>query len=205
MKLCEGLLHIDLKMSSLLPSSTTVSGRQTVDGVTLGFLLGTFLEECAKAGLNWSLPTSQNAWRERLENGCHLSLCANPSDSENEVGYFCVPELFAGEADSGNDRGVYPGSFKLAKAVVIGVPQQVIIGATQLLPSDERICLLADYTGRITRNLIVIAAPMDLTGTVRPEYACEVPAGELVLLKTRDLVYNHIGNLCMSFSQQPVL
>ena len=50
-----------------------------------------------------------------------------------------------------------------------------------------------DQVGLITRSTLIQVAPLDAQGKVRVEYTLDVTAGELVLLKTRDLVYNYIG------------
>ena len=146
------------------------------DGVTLGFVLGPFLDECKGAGLDWTLPSDQRSWRTRLKKGSFLSITKDDSCSPQD-GHFYAPELFG--------DGKFSGSFKLAKAQVIGVPQQDAQGSYWSL--DE-------FRGTITRDLVVMAAPLDSNGVVASR-CVQVAAGALVLLKTRDLVYSYIGNI----------
>lgn len=94
-----------------------------MEGVTIGFILGAFLEECKQAKLDWSLPGDQEAWRSRLERG-HLSL--TPLEGQTSARHFRVPGLF------GDAENQYSGSFKLVQATVLG---------------------LADLKGLITRGL----------------------------------------------------
>ena len=98
-----------------------------------------------------------------------MSLSNQPNCSS--AGHHFIPDLFC---DSLNDptEQKYRGSFKLAKA-------QVLINLNDI--------------NNLTRDTILSAAPLDNTGKVRPEFAVNVTAGELVLFKTRDLVYNYIG------------
>ena len=53
---------------------------------------------------------------------------------------------------------------------------------------------LSDWTGVLDRGTWILAAPIDCGGISRPELAVAATAGELCLLKTRDLVYNLIGD-----------
>jgi len=156
-------------MPQLTNNETTLQVDRQCQGVTLEFILGAFLQECTRFGFDWSLPTDQTKWRARLSDFSYLSLSNQPDCSA--AGHHFIPELFSGHLDDPTEQK-YQGSFKLAKA--------------QLLVS-------LDDMKHIHRNTIVRAAPFDNLGQVRPEFAVTVTAGELVLFKTRDLVYNHIG------------
>jgi hypothetical protein len=150
-------------------NSSSSSNSSRCQGVTLQFILSTFLKDCSLSGFDWSLPTNQTTWRTRLTNFSYLSLSNQPNCSS--AGHHFIPDLFC---DSLNDptEQKYLGSFKLAKA-------QVLINLNDI--------------NNLTRDTILSAAPLDNTGKVCPEFAVNVTAGELVLFKTRDLVYNYIG------------
>jgi hypothetical protein len=53
---------------------------------------------------------------------------------------------------------------------------------------------LSTWTGDLNRGTWILAAPIDCDGIARAELAVAATAGELCLLKTRDLVYNLIGD-----------
>jgi hypothetical protein len=53
---------------------------------------------------------------------------------------------------------------------------------------------VCEWHGAVDRGTWVLAAPIDCSGVVRRELAVAATAGELCLLKTRDLVYNLIGD-----------
>ena len=140
-------------------------------GVTLEFILGAFLQECTLSGFNWSLPTNQTTWRARLSDFSYLSLSNQPDCSA--AGHHFIPDLFSDHLDDDDPtEPKYQGSFKLAKA-------QLLINL--------------DDMKHIQRDTIIRAAPLDNIGQVRSEFAVNVTAGELVLFKTRDIVYNYIG------------
>ena len=105
-----------------------------------------------------------------MQTGSFLSLTSVDDAVTAAAGHFFVPALFASGAETGDERA-YTGSFKLAKAEVLNL----------------------DELKSIDRMTVVRAAPLDALGNSRPELAVSVRCEELVLLKTRDLVYNYIG------------
>ena len=155
--------------AKLTNNETNIQVDSQCQGVTLEFILGAFLQECKQFGFDWSLPTDQTTWRARLRDFSYLSLSNQPDCSA--AGHHFVPALFSDHLDDPTGQK-YQGNFKLAKA--------------QLL-------VRLDDLKHIHRDTIVRAAPLDNSGQVRPEFAVNATAGELVLFKTRDLVYNYIG------------
>ena len=80
-------------------------------------------------------------------------------------GHFYIPQLF-------DDRHGYPRPFKLVRARILG-----------------------RWKGRASRDTPVLAAPVDADGVVRTELAVDTTLGDVCLRKTRELVYNYIGDM----------
>ena len=141
-------------------------------GVSIAWLLDDkgFAGACAAAGVGWKEPATQAEWIERLSNSARISACKNEAEAAN--GHFFIGPLFEGE------KG-FSAPFQLAKVQVLTV-----------VPEG---CALGAYKGKIDRSTKLRVAPLDATGTARPELAVEATAGACVLRRTRELVYNYIG------------
>jgi hypothetical protein len=165
------------------------------DGFRLRYILGKFRETASAHGVDWSLPASTSEWSCRLLSSCHISATSSPAAVAD--GHFFLPELFhsshtgsttvlAGTAALG-----FPGSFKLVRAKSLRV---LIEGKPASITDIAKSAPLSEWNGEINRGTWILAAPIDCNGVARPELAVAVTAGELCLLKTRDLVYNLIGD-----------
>ena len=141
-------------------------------GVSIAWLLDDegFAGACKAAGVAWREPATQVEWRERLADSARISVSPNEDEATN--GHFVVAEIFGGETG-------FKTRFELVKAQVLAV-----------LPEG---CALDAYKGKIDRCTKLRVAPLDATGKVRPELAVEATAAACVLRRTRELVYNYIG------------
>jgi hypothetical protein len=165
------------------------------DGFKLRYILGEFRETAAAHGVDWSLPSSSSEWRRRLRSGCHISATCSPAAACD--GHFFLPDLFhvthSGSATvaEGSAALGFPGSFKLVRAEALSV---LIDGKPASAAVAGKRVPVCEWRGAVDRSTWVLAAPIDCNGVVRPELAVAATAGELCLLKTRDLVYNLIGD-----------
>ena len=162
------------------------------EGFKLRYILGRFRETAAAHGLDWSLPTTSQAWRRRLSSGCYIS--ATGTETAVADGHFFLPSLFLSShaiSAAENDARGFLGSFKLVHAQALCVLPE---GKPASTGHAGKAIALSDWTGVLDRGTWILAAPIDCVGISRPELAVAATAGELCLLKTRDLVYNLIGD-----------
>jgi hypothetical protein len=93
-----------------------------------------------------------------------------------------MPSLFGTSANTH-----YPGPFELVRAQVT----DIVCADSSHLPIDRwwRKC-----NSTVDRNTRVRAVPLRRDGSPCEEYAVQTTLGELCLRRTRELVYNHIGD-----------
>jgi hypothetical protein len=161
-------------------------GRAAPDGASLKFILGRFADECTSSGVDWSLPSSTAEWRERLsraeDGGPRLS--ATTIEGLEADGHHHMPALFGGDATTQQ----HPGPFQLVSADVTDVIQA---DGTQV-PLH---LWWKQWRHAVDRTTVVRAVPMRRDGSPCDECAVQVTLGQLCLRRTRDLVYNYIGDL----------
>ena len=136
-------------------------------GVSLDWLLNTD----PKRGFAGACAAAGVAWTEPRSDAewrerleSSARLSISADPNQAAAGHVIRPELFS-------DKGGYTTPFELVKVKVISE-----------LPAKK-----------INRLTKVSVAPCDASGTLRPELAIETTCGECVLRKTRELVYNFIG------------
>ena len=160
-----------------LPTPSDRRTPEAPEGVSLSFLLGPFADATARHGVDWTLPRRSSEWRRRLSSadGPRLSATSLPGA---QGGHTFLPALFApGPAG-------YGGPFELVRVRVVGV----------LMRRGAEPVALGAWRRHIGRDTLLLAAPLDAAGVVRQELAVEATAGDLCLRKTRELVYNYIGD-----------
>ncbi len=89
------------------------------------------------------------------------------------------------------DARGFLGTFKLVRAQALCVLPE---GKPASVGNTGKAIAISDWTGVLDRGTWILAAPIDCGGISRPELAVAATAGELCLLKTRDLVYDLIGD-----------
>ena len=110
-----------------------------------------------------------------------MNYASSVAGKEKE-GHVFLPLLFSDDAALQNSH--YPGQFKLVSARVLYV----------IVSSSEKTSL-EEYFGSIDRNTLLLVAPLNKLNCCQNEFAVPLNAARFGLLRTRDIVYNYIGDL----------
>ena len=82
-------LSVPEPVSVNMQSSTS---KKSIEGVTLSFLLGNFLNECKERDFDWSEPKGRKEWILRLKNSSRLDISKVPGCEKDR--HFFIPDLF---------------------------------------------------------------------------------------------------------------